>query len=341
MMKMSAKYPGLIDFSPGFLLQPVLQNLPEMIAAMSSAIKSTCCLVIFFLLAAGLSPFTCFAATLTEVTDQLGRAVMVPVDPRRVIALAPNITEIIFALKQQHRLKGVTQFSDYPAEARNFPKVGSYVQLDLERIVALKPDLCLAIKDGNPRVVVERLQSMGIPVYAVDPRNLDSVMQTIVAIGRLMQAEHTARNLVQTMQARVAHVQAKVARAASRPGVFFQIGISPIVSVGTDTFIHELIEKAGGTNLAAGNTPYPRFSREQVLGLSPEVIIITSMTRAAVFERVKEEWSSWPNMPAVQNQKIFIADSNLFDRPSPRLVDALELLAKLIHPEFIKENQSP
>jgi iron complex transport system substrate-binding protein len=111
--------------------------------------------------------------------------------------------------------------------------------------------------------------------------------------------------------------------------------------VGTDTFIHELIEKAGGTNLAAGDTPYPRFSREQVLGLSPDVIIITSMTRAAVFERVKEEWSRWPNMPAVQNQKIFIADSNLFDRPSPRLVEAIELLARLIHPEFIKENQSP
>jgi len=312
-----------------------------MIAAMKSAIKSAGCLVIFFLLTGGLYLPAGFAATFTEVTDLLGRSVKVPADPRRVIALAPNITEIIFALKQEHRLKGVTQFSDYPVEARKFPKVGSYVQLDLERIVALKPDLCIAIKDGNPRVVVERIESMGIPVYAVDPHNLNSVMETILAFGRLMNAENTARDLVQTMQARIAHVQTKVSQAASRPGVFFQIGISPIVSVGTPTFIHELIEKAGGTNLAAGDTPYPRFSREQVLSLSPDVIIITSMARAAVFERVKEEWSRWPNMPAVQNRKIFIEDSNLFDRPSPRLVEALELLVKLIHPEFTKESKSP
>ena len=340
-MKMRKEYPGLIDFSPGFLLQPVSKMLPTMTAAMKSAPKSACGLVFFFLLAGGLYLPTGLAATYTEVTDLLGRSVKAPADPRRVIALAPNITEIIFALNQQHRLQGVTQFSDYPVEARKLPKVGSYVQLDIERIVALKPDLCLAIKDGNPRTVVERLESMEIPVYAVDPRNLHSVMQTILAIGRLLQAENTARDLVQTLQARVGRVQAKVSQTASRPGVFFQIGVSPIVSVGTDTFIHELIEMAGGTNLAAGNTPYPRFSREQVLGLSPEVIIITSMARAAAFERVKEEWFQWPSMPAVQNRKIFIVDSNLFDRPSPRLVEALELLANLIHPEFVKESQAP
>ena len=264
-------------FQSGFLLQPVSKQLQKMIAAMKSTIKSACCLVIFFLLTGGLCLPTGFAATFTEVTDLLGRSVKVPADPRRVIALAPNITEIIFALQQEHRLIGVTQFSDYPVEARKFPKVGSYVQLNLERIVALKPDLCIAIKDGNPRVLVERLESMGIPVYAVDPRNLNSIMETILAIGRLMKAENTARDLVQSMRARVARVLTKVSQAASRPGVFFQIGISPIVSVGTDTFIHELIEKAGGTNLAGGDTPYPRFSREQVLGLSPEVIIITSM----------------------------------------------------------------
>lgn len=338
---MNKEYPGLIDFSPGFLLRTVLKKLQIMIAAIPPPIRSARCLVIFSLLTGGLYLPMAFAEAFTVVTDPLGRSVKVPADPRRVIALAPNITEIIFALKQEHRLKGVTQFSDYPVEALKLPKVGSYVQLDLERIVALKPDLCIAIKDGNPRSVVERLESMGIPVYALDPRNLNSVMETIVSIGRLVQAENTARDLVQTMQTRVARVQTKVSQAAVRPGVFFQIGISPIVSVGTPTFIHELIEKAGGTNLAAGDTPYPRFSREQVLRLSPDVIIITSMDRTDIFRRVKEEWSRWPNIPAVQNRKIFITDSNLFDRPSPRLVDALELLARLIHPELIKENQSP
>ena len=121
-----------------------------------------------------------------------------------------------------------------------------------------------------------------------------------------------------------------------RPGVFFQIGISPIVSVGTDTFLHELIVLAGGKNLADGKTPYPRFSREQVLALAPEIFIVTSMARQAVFERVKAEWRRWPSMPAVRNERIFLVDSNLFDRPSPRLVDGLEMLIKLIHPELLR-----
>jgi len=307
---------------------------------MKSVRNATCFGVLFLLLTGAVHLPAGLARADTTVTDLLGRSVSAPDDPRRVIALAPNITEIIFALKQQHRLAGVTRYSDFPADASKFPKVGSYVHLDLERIVALKPDLCIAIKDGNPRVVVERLAKMGIPVYAVDPRNLGSVMETILEIGRLLQADNTARELVQTMQRRIARVQTQVSQIARRPRVFFQIGISPIVSVGTQTFIHELIVKAGGTNLAAGDSPYPRFSREQVLGLSPEVIIITSMARSAVFEQVKEEWSRWPSLPAVQNHRIFIEDSNLFDRPTPRLVDALELLAKRIHPELIKEKPS-
>ena len=135
------------------------------------------------------------------------------------------------------------------------------------------------------------------------------------------------------MRSRIYRVKALVENTGHRPGVFFQIGISPIVSVGTPTFIHELIGLAGGTNLAAGPVAYPRFSREQVIALSPEIIIITSMSRAAVFEQVKADWNRWPHLPAVKNQRIFLEDSNLFDRPTPRLVDGLELLARLIHPE--------
>ncbi|MDL1984861.1 MAG: helical backbone metal receptor, partial [Deltaproteobacteria bacterium] len=115
-----------------------------------------------------------------QVTDQLGRQVILSDDPQRVVSLAPSITEIIFALGQEHRLKGATRFSDFPSEAIGLPRVGSYVQLDLERIVALKPDLCIAIKDGNPRQTVVRLESLEVPVYVVDPRNLEAVTETIV-----------------------------------------------------------------------------------------------------------------------------------------------------------------
>jgi iron complex transport system substrate-binding protein len=271
------------------------------------------------------------------VTDQLGRNVHVPDDPQRVVAFAPNITEIIFALGQEHRLKGVTRYSDFPPEAKQLSKVGSYVHLNLERIVNLKPDLCIAIKDGNPRAVVHRLESLNIPVYAVDPRNLDTIMDTIIEIGKLLGADKEADAIVQDMRSRIQRVKSLVDTVKHRPKVFCQIGISPIVSVGTHTLIHELIVLAGGINLAEGPITYPRFSREQVLALSPEVFIITSMERAAVFEQVKNDWKRWPNLPAVRNQRIFLEDSNLFDRPTPRLVDGLELLIKLIHPELFEE----
>ncbi len=268
-----------------------------------------------------------------SVTDQLGRRVRVPDDPRRIVAMAPSITEIIFALSLSDRLVGATQFSDYPPAAGALPKVGSYVHLDVEKIVASRPDLCIAVKDGNPISVVRKLESVGIPVYAVDPRNLDAVMDTLLELGQLLNVNDRAKAIVVDMTDRILQVQQHVSDAPQRPLVFFQIGVSPIVSVGTRTFIHELIVMAGGTNLAQGKTPYPRFSKEQVIGLRPEVIVITSMDRKAVFNQVKSAWQQWPELPAVKNGRIHLVDSNVLDRATPRLVDGLELLARLIHPD--------
>ena len=295
-------------------------------------------LVVFFIIIALSSTLKAQPVTRT-VTDQMGRKVTFLNNPRRLVALAPSITEVIFALKQEDRLKGVTRFSDFPAQAANLPKVGSYVHLDLEKIVALKPDLCIAIKDGNPKEVIDRLESLNIPVYAVNPRNLEAVMETMLEIGGLLNADKKANFLVQGMRSRVQLVQSLVAKTDHRPRVFFQIGISPIVSVGTQTFIHELIVLAGGQNFLESKTPYPRLSKEQVIALSPEIIIITSMARGEIFERVKKQWQSWPNLPAVRNQRIFLVDSNLFDRPTPRIVDGLELLGRLIHPKLFKETE--
>lgn len=289
-----------------------------------------------------ISSLFCFGelpSTAGMITDQLGRQVNVPEKPQRVISLAPNITEIIFALKRESILKGVTLHCDYPPEAKLLPRVGSYVGLDLEKIVSLKPDLCIAIKDGNPKQVVDRLESFGIPVYAVDPRNLDSVMETILSIGGLLGADKRADILVNNMRSRIRLVTELVAATSHKPGVFFQIGAAPVVSVGTRTYIHELIMLAGGVNVTVGETPYPRFSREQLVALSPDVVIITSMTRNDTFEQVLAEWNKWPQIQAVRNKRIYMADSDLFDRPSPRLVDGLEALVKLIHPELFGDKK--
>jgi iron complex transport system substrate-binding protein len=271
------------------------------------------------------------------LTDSVGRRMQVPVNPQRVVALAPSITEIVFALGRQQRLVGVTRYSDYPPEAARLPKVGSYVQLDAERILALSPDLCIGIKDGNPIAVVEQMQGLGIPVFAIDPQNLKGVMGSVHAIGALLDATDKAHVLADGMRERIEQVRSRVAQTQSRPRVFFQIGVSPIVSVGSDTFIDELITLAGGANVAAGSNPYPRFSREQVIALAPEVLVITSMARQEVFDRIKSEWMQWPALPAVQRRAVHVVSSNLFDRPTPRLVNGLELLARCIHPELFAE----
>lgn len=320
-MRIKRDIPGSMYFGPVFLFN-------EMITFRSITI-------IFLITVLSLS-FSGSASAVKTMTDQLGRHVAVPDQPQRVVSLAPSITEIVFALNRGRRLQGVTTYSDFPPEAQKLPKVGSYVHLDLEKIVALKPDLCIAIKDGNPRVIAQRLDSLKIPVYVVNPDNLETIMKTVLEIGTLLNAKSRGNQLVQNMDLRIQKVKSLVEKAKHRPKVFFQIGVSPIVSVGTHTFIHELIVTAGGTNIAAGPISYPRFSREKVLSLSPEIIIITSMARSAVFEKVKAEWEKWPNMPAVRNQRIYVEDSNYFDRPTPRLVDGLELLIRLIHPELVE-----
>jgi iron complex transport system substrate-binding protein len=279
----------------------------------------------------------CLPAAAKMVEDQVGRQMRVPDDPRRIVSLAPSITEIIFALGQRARLIGVTQYSNYPAEAAALPKVGSYVRLDLERIVALNPDLCIAIKDGNPKETIDRLQSLDIPVFAVNPHNLESMLQTIQKIGGILNASQKATTLVTDMRSRIQQVAILVSKTAHQPRVFIQIGISPIVSAGSNTFIDELINRAGGINVAAGPSAYPHFSREQVLALAPDVLIITSMARSGGYEKAKADWSRLADMPAVRQKRIHTVDSDLFDRPSPRLLEALEILTRLLHPELFKE----
>lgn len=275
-----------------------------------------------------------------SVTDQVGRTLVVPENPTRVIALAPSITEIIYDLGQEKRLVGVTQYSTYPSEAELLPRVGSYVRLDIEKIVALKPDLCLATKDGNPKHIVDKIVSLGIPVYVINPQNLQQIMDTITRLGSLLHAEQTAAALVSDMEKRIGQVQARVKNMPDRPRVFFQIDAEPLFSAGTDTFIHELIELAGGINTTAGEVSYPRYSWEDIIVLQPEIVLISSMAGGLAPEYLLNSWKKWNLLSAVKNDQVFVVDAELFDRPTPRLVDGLEVIAAIIHPElFIKSDQ--
>ncbi|WP_300669936.1 ABC transporter substrate-binding protein [Desulfoluna sp.] len=270
-------------------------------------------------------------------TDTTGCTVELPDRPLRVVSLAPSITEIVFSLGKGALLAGVTRYSDYPEEAKKLPRVGSYIRPELETIVNLKPDLCLAVKDGNPKKTIQRLKAFGIPVYTVSPEGIDTILRSIKEIGGLLNAKDEAQNITEKMSTQLAFIDRAVAQAPHKPLIFFQIGISPIVSVGKNTFLNEMIQRAGGENAVTSPRPYPRFSKEQVLALAPEIIIITSMARNDIFEVVKKEWESWPSLPAVKTKRIHVVDSDILDRPTPRVVDGLAMLTALIHPTLFKE----
>jgi iron complex transport system substrate-binding protein len=283
---------------------------------------------------------TIWPSSLRAVSDfEAYNRQVVPQDYQRIVSLAPSITEILFALGLGDRIVGVTKHCDYPAEALTKTSVGSYIDLNIEKILALNPDLVIATADGNEKGSVDRLAVFKIPVLITNPKNLDEVFETIKIIGRVTKKEKRAENMVRSLKKRADWI-VQACLALSRPRVFLQINDHPLITVGKDTFHNHLINLAGGINISGNDSnKYPKYSLEQVLRSKPDVLLITSMERGAMAERKKERWRQWGQLPAVKQGRIHILDSDLLDRPSPRLVDGLEALARAIHPELKRRNR--
>jgi iron complex transport system substrate-binding protein len=179
-----------------------------------------------------------------------GRKVQIAEPLTRVVSLIPSLTETSYEVGGGDRLVGATRFATFPAAAAKLPRVGSYIALDIERIVKLKPQLCLATKDGNPKASVERLESLGIPVFVFDPKSLEDVIDTVVRLGEIYGMEEQAAVLVSGYQRRLDKVALQLEGVKDRPRVFFQIDAQPIFSAGSDTFLHQLLVRSGAVNLA-------------------------------------------------------------------------------------------
>jgi len=268
------------------------------------------------------------------LVDQVGRTVEFAEALTRVVSLAPNLTEISYEVGGGEALVGATRFANFPEAAARLPKVGSYVALDIEKIVSLKPQLCLAIRDGNPKAAVDRLEALGIPVYVFDPQSLEAIVDTVERLGSIYRKEARAETLADGYRQRLARVASQVAKVPHRPQVFFQIDAQPVISAGYDTFLHQLLTRSGSINLAADRTGYPRYTWEELLMLKPEVVLLASMGGGHADHELRAIWQEWPQIPAVRNDRLYVVDADLFDRPTPRLIDALEYLVGLLHPEL-------
>lgn len=272
----------------------------------------------------------CFGATFH---DALGRRVELRSSPERIVSLAPNLTEILYYLGLGKRVVGVTRFSNYPPAASRKPDVGSYDHVNVERIVELRPDLVFGTADGNSPGVVNLLDQVGIPVYVVNPRTVRGTIAMVATVADVCGVAERGRHLASLLTKRVETIVDRTI-GLKRPTVFFQINLRPIMTVNNHTIQSDVIRLAGGKNMT-GDLPvsYPTIGMEEVLAGKPDIIIITSMKRDGRFEQARREWYKWPSIPAVRQRRVYLVNSDLLDRASPRIVEGLEMLAKLIHPE--------
>ncbi len=269
-----------------------------------------------------------------SVTDEIGRRVTISESPRRIVSLAPGITETLYALGLDDKIAGVTSYCDWPLRARQKPRIGGFTNPSIEKIVSLKPDLIIATADGNRKDTVDQLERIGLPVYVTNPLDMDKILKSILHIGEITNRMTVARGLVEKLQKRLDNIATQT-RNKKKPRVFFQIGLEPVITAGRGTLISEIIDRAGGINIAGHDTArYPRYSAEGIMAGSPDIILFAPMANDKEFTAVKSYWQKLAQIPAIKNNKIYLIDTDLISRASPRIFDAIEKMALIFHPDI-------
>lgn len=271
------------------------------------------------------------------ITDDLGRSFPRPArPPERIVSMAPNITEILFALGLGGRVAGVTRFCDYPPEAQRLPRIGGLVDPNVEIVRSLDPDLVVAFR-GNPLRLVDRIRKLGLPVFVLDiGRSLDDLAPLITKIGRVTAAEPRAEELSAGLRSRLAAVDAALAGAARRPKVFVLLYGQGLWTCGGESYVNDLIGRAGGTNVASAlPKKWALYKRERIIRDDPDVVFILARS-AADFAAGRDRLAAMPGIgavSAVRTGRIYEIDENAASRFGPRLVDVLDRMAELLHPD--------
>jgi len=299
------------------------------------------CISILLMVALLLSTTACLPEPLPGTfVDDLGRTVNIEKVPQRIISLAPSNTEILFALGLEDKLVGVTEFCNYPEAAKAKPKIGGFTTVDTERVVALEPDVILAA-NIHGRTVIPALEEVGLTVLALAPKTLDGVLANISLVGEITGQSREATRLVTSLEKRIKAITDKTQALteAERPRVLYLTWHDPLWTAGSGTLEDELINIAGGKNVAHDLTRHKTIDLETVIHRNPQVIIVITghgEARDLPFYYVKNE----PRLgatEAVMAGRVYQIDADIFVRPTPRMVDGLEQLAKFIHPELFGE----
>jgi iron complex transport system substrate-binding protein len=269
-----------------------------------------------------------------EVVDMLGRRVAVPERPARVVSLAPSLTETAFAIGADGLLVGVSESCDYPPAARRKPRVGGIYTPSLEAILALRPDLVLATSEGNRAEHIRALEGLGVAVYVVRPVDFATALESIAHVGAILGRDAEAGRLAADMRRRADGIARAVA-GTPRRRVLYVLWGSPLIVPGRDTLITDLIARAGGESVTAGEAlPYPRLSLEAAVERRPEEVILARHGTVSVAEQLRA-WEPLSALQAVRDGRVHAVDGDLVHRPGPRIVEGLHALARALHPERV------
>jgi len=291
--------------------------------------------------AQSLTPHELSPAPMHEVVDDFGRTVRVPPVPSRIVSLAPSLTETLYALGVQDRLVGDTDFCDYPPDAQKKTKVGGAINPNLEEIAALRPDLVLVTKEINRLDTVRALETLGIPAYATDARNVDDILSTTQKLADLLGVPETGKSLAAELRSRLNALQTSL-QAIPPTRVLFIVWTEPLISVGRDTFIADAIRKADAVSIVDSAQDWPQMSLEEVVRLQPEYLVFAashSDSASRDFDTLANR-PGWRILDAVRNRR-FAVISDAVNRPAPRIVSAIEDLAHQLHPSAFPQAPAP
>ena len=270
-----------------------------------------------------------------EVTDEAGRRVRLPLKIDRIVSLAPNLTEIVYAVGAGDQLVGDTEYCDYPAEAKKVAKIGDTMHPSVERIIALKPQIVLVSTASQLEAFTKQLDQQQIAVYVTNPQSLDDVFRSIQTLGDLLGHHDGSASIVADLRRRAAAVE--VATSTVKPiKVFYQVSGEPLYTIGRESYLTDLVRRAGGVSATADvSGAFPRYSDEAALAAKPEAIILA--TGGAMDTANATVASPFRNSPAVLNNRVYKINGDYLSRPGPRLIEGLEQMAGALHPEVASQ----
>ena len=273
-----------------------------------------------------------------QVTDETGRSVRIAQPVRRLVSLAPSVTETVYALGLQDLLVGDTDYCDYPPEARLKAKVGGAINPSLEVIAALHPDLVLMSKSLNRLDTVHALDTLGIPVYGIDPHTVSDIVSSTERLAEILGAAEAGASLASDLTRRLAELDQRL-RPFGRTPVLFVVWTEPLISIGRDTFIADALQHAGAVSIVDSQQNWPQVNLEEIARLQPEFLVFAGSHSGGVISDLDALGSlpGWRLLSAVKNRRYAVI-SEAVNRPAPRIVSAIEDLARQLHPQAFADH---